>query len=378
MTNRNYRFIVTGGGTGGHIFPAVAIADALRRRYSSCEILFVGAEGRMEMERVPRAGYPIKAIPVAGLDRRHLLRNFGVLAKLLKAIRLAKQYTLDFQPDLVIGVGGYVSAPTVLSAQKLGIPTLLQEQNGFAGVANKRLAKRARAICVAYEGMERFFPADKIHLTGNPIREVIEKKPLPSREVAMEKLGFIHRESPTLVMVGGSLGALTLNESIESGLEAISASGINLLWQTGKTFFPRAKQTVEKLSHEAQSYILPVPFIDDMPLAYAASDLMISRAGASTISEIQCLGKAAILVPSPNVAEDHQTHNALALVKKEAASMVSDTDARAHLVEEALRLIQDHTKLKRFAQNALTMRLPDAADRIVEIIDHILHDAKAE
>ena len=310
MTNRNYRFIVTGGGTGGHIFPAVAIADALRRRYSSCEILFVGAEGRMEMERVPRAGYPIKAIPVAGLDRRHLLRNFGVLAKLLKAIRLAKQYTLDFQPDLVIGVGGYVSAPTVLSAQKLGIPTLLQEQNGFAGVANKRLAKRARAICVAYEGMERFFPADKIHLTGNPIREVIEKKPLPSREVAMEKLGFIHRESPTLVMVGGSLGALTLNESIESGLEAISASGINLLWQTGKTFFPRAKQTVEKLSHEAQSYILPVPFIDDMPLAYAASDLMISRAGASTISVIQCLGKAAILVPSPNVAEDHQTHNA--------------------------------------------------------------------
>lgn len=378
MTNRNYRFIVTGGGTGGHIFPAVAIADALRRRYSSCEILFVGAEGRMEMERVPRAGYPIKAIPVAGLDRRHLLRNFGVLAKLLKAIRLAKRYTLDFQPDLVIGVGGYVSAPTVLSAQKLGIPTLLQEQNGFAGVANKRLAKRARAICVAYEGMERFFPADKIHLTGNPIREVIEKKPLPSREEAMEKLGFIHKESPTLVVVGGSLGALTLNESIESGLEAISASGINVLWQTGKTFFPRAKQVVEKLSHEAQSYILPVPFIDDMPLAYAASDLMISRAGASTISEIQCLGKAAILVPSPNVAEDHQTHNALALVKKEAASMVSDTDARAHLVEEALRLIQDHAKLERFAQNALTMRLLDAADRIVEIIDHILHDAKAE
>lgn len=370
--------MITGGGTGGHIFPAVAVADALRRRYATCEILFVGAEGRMEMERVPKAGYDIKALPVVGLDRRHLLRNFRVVQKFFKAIKLAKRYTVDFQPDLVVGVGGYVSAPTVLTAQNLGIPTLIQEQNSFAGVANKKLAPRAKAICVAYEGMEKFFPSEKITLTGNPIREVIEKKPLPDKVEAMKRLGLCHVESLTIVVVGGSLGAKTLNESMAGGLQAIAEKGINLLWQTGKSFYPEAKSLVDSLPLELRDFVVPLPFIEEMPAAYAVSDLMISRAGASTISEIQCLGKAAILVPSPNVAEDHQTHNAQALVSKEAATMVTDADARTKLVTEALRIVQDSDLLQQFSENVQAMKLPDAADHIVEIIDRILHEAPGE
>lgn len=372
MESRELKFIITGGGTGGHIFPAIAIADALKRRFPSSKILFIGAEGRMEMERVPKAGYPIKALPVLGLDRKHLLRNFKVIFKFFKAIKLAKRYTFDFAPHFVIGVGGYASAPTVLTAQNLGIPTLIQEQNSYAGVANKKLAARAKAICVAYEGMERFFPKERIVLTGNPIRHEIEQIPLPPRAMSLQKFQFCNTSAPTIVAVGGSLGAKTINESLESKIKQIAQSQINLLWQTGKSFYARALDALKILSNEEQKYITIVPFIDDMAAAYSVADLLISRAGASTISEIQSLGKASILVPSPNVAEDHQTHNARALADRGAAVMVTDSEARERLVSEAIELVQNLDKCKAMAEQVYAMRLPNSADYIVNIIEGLL------
>ena len=363
------RIIISGGGTGGHIFPAISIAQAIRAEYPECEILFVGAEGKMEMTRVPQAGFNIKALPVRGLDRKHLWRNISVLRKLLKSLKMAKRIILDFKPQAVVGVGGYASLPTLLTAQNMGIPTVIQEQNGFAGKANKRLADRAAYIAVAYEGMERFFPADKVRLTGNPVRPVIEEGKLPEREEAARLMGIEDTSLPILLSVGGSLGAKTLNDSIAAGLEQIAAAGVALIWQTGKGYYEEAKSHYEALPEPLRKNIVVLPFVEHMDWAYAAADLMISRSGASTVSEIEILGMPAILVPSPNVAEDHQTHNAKALSTRGAAVLVTDADARATLVSEALKLIGDKEALAAISAAAKEMALRNAPQKIVNLIE---------
>ncbi len=363
------RIIISGGGTGGHIFPAISIAQAIRAQYPECEILFVGAEGKMEMTRVPQAGFNIKALPVRGLDRKHLWRNISVLRKLLKSLKMAKRIILDFKPQAVVGVGGYASLPTLLTAQNMGIPTVIQEQNSFAGKANKRLADRAAYIAVAYEGMERFFPADKVRLTGNPVRPVIEEGKLPEREEAARLMGIEDTSLPILLSVGGSLGAKTLNDSIAAGLEQIAAAGVALIWQTGKGYYEEAKSHYEALPEPLRKNIVVLPFVEHMDWAYGAADLMISRSGASTVSEIEILGMPAILVPSPNVAEDHQTHNAKALSTRGAAVLVTDADARATLVSEALKLIGDKEALASISAAAKEMALRNAPQKIVNLIE---------
>ena len=363
------RIIISGGGTGGHIFPAISIAQAIRAQYPECEILFVGAEGKMEMTRVPQAGFNIKALPVRGLDRKHLWRNISVLRKLLKSLKMAKRIILDFKPQAVVGVGGYASLPTLLTAQNMGIPTVIQEQNSFAGKANKRLADRAAYIAVAYEGMERFFPADKVRLTGNPVRPVIEEGKLPEREEAARLMGIEDTSLPILLSVGGSLGAKTLNDSIAAGLEQIAAAGVALIWQTGKGYYEEAKSHYEALPEPLRKNIVVLPFVEHMDWAYGAADLMISRSGASTVSEIEILGMPAILVPSPNVAEDHQTHNAKALSTRGAAVLVTDADARATLVSEALKLIGDKEALASISAAAKEMARRNAPQKIVNLIE---------
>ena len=314
------RIIISGGGTGGHIFPAVSIANAIREISPSAEILFVGAEGRMEMQRVPAAGYEIKGLPVAGFDRKHLWRNVSVLIKLMKSRRLARKIVSEFRPQVAVGVGGYASGPTLDVAQKMGIPTLLQEQNSYAGVTNKLLAKKAKRICVAYEGMERFFPAEAIMMTGNPVRQNLLHAH-HTREEAIAAMG-LDPAKRTVLLIGGSLGARTLNDSVLENLSLIrQQKHIQFVWQTGKYY---SQSIVERLAAQRCPENLKVmDFISNMDVAYAAADLVISRAGAGSISEFCLLGKPVILVPSPNVAEDHQTKNAMALVQKDAALFVS-------------------------------------------------------
>lgn len=361
---RRPRVIVSGGGTGGHIFPAVSIANALRRRCDA-EILFVGAEDRMEMEKVPAAGYKIIGLPVAGFDRKHLLRNFAVLAKLYRSIRRAKGVIRDFQPDIAIGVGGYASGPTLKAAQKAGIPTLVQEQNSYAGVTNKMLARGAKRICVAYPDMQRFFPADKIVLTGNPIRKDLLERNISPAE-ARRTFG-LDADRPTLLFVGGSLGALTLNETLEADINRLADAGIQVIWQTGKYFGDRGVKAVK-----GRKGVVVTKFISDMGAAYAAATLVVSRAGAGSISELQLLGKPAILVPSPNVAEDHQTKNALALSDRGAAITIADADARGKLVETAVATIADAEKLAEMSLKIKEMALPGADDKIVDEILKII------
>lgn len=361
------KYLISGGGTGGHIFPALSIAGALRRREPDCEILYVGALGRMEMERVPAAGYRIVGLPVAGFDRRRLWRNFGVLLKLWKSMRLARRTLKEFCPDAVIGVGGYASGPVLKEAQKMGFPTLIQEQNSYAGVTNKLLGKKARAICTAYEGMERFFPADRIVLTGNPVRATLLQCD-KTRQAAKAELGF-PANKPLILVVGGSLGARTINESMAAGLQRLSDAGLSVMWQTGKLY---ADEFIPKADEYPR--IQAVPFISDMAMAYRAADLVVSRAGAGTISELQLLGKASILVPSPNVAEDHQRKNAEALVMRGAAVMVTDKDAAERLVDEITELAADWSQLDRLADNARRMALPDADEKIVDKIQEIIHN----
>lgn len=363
---RRPRVIVSGGGTGGHIFPALSIADALKKRLDA-EILFVGAENRMEMTRVPDAGYEIIGLPVAGFDRKRLWRNFGVLLKLWKSLRLSRKIVSDFKPDIAIGVGGYASGPTLKAAQRAGIPTLLQEQNSYAGVTNKLLGQKARKICVAYEGMDRFFPSGNIVLTGNPIREKLlnyEK----SAEEARESFGLLP-DRPTLLVVGGSLGALTLNESMETGIRRLADNGIQVIWQTGKNFGDRGPKAVNGIPG-----VVVTPFITDMAEAYKAADLVIGRAGAGSISELQALGKPAILVPSPNVAEDHQTHNARALSSRGAAVLISDAEARDTLVETAISLISDKKRLDEMSSEIRKMGITDSASRIADEVCEIIKD----
>ena len=359
------KYLISGGGTGGHIFPAVSIANALREADPSCEILFVGALGRMEMERVPQAGYPIIGLPVKGFDRSHPWRNIRVVIDLFRSMSQARKIVRDFRPDVGIGVGGYASGAAMKMAAKMGVPILLQEQNGFAGVTNKLLKDDAKKICVAYEGMERFFPKEKIILTGNPVRQNLTSG---SKEEAIryfnEEFGVnFNTEKKTLLIIGGSLGARTINQSIIAHLNKLIDSNVQVIWQTGKNYLADCKKALEALPH---NNIICTDFVSQMPLAYALADLVISRAGASSISELCLLGKPSILVPSPNVAEDHQTHNAMALVKKDAGVLVKDIDAKDQMVATALSLIHDTARLEALRANILTLALPDSAKRIAE------------
>ncbi len=364
---KQYRIIISGGGTGGHIFPAVSIANTFRKRFPDAEILFVGANDRMEMEKVPAAGYKIVGLPVSGFDRSNLFNNIKVVGRLLNSLFMARKVIREFKPDMVIGVGGYASGPTLWMAASLGIPTLIQEQNSFAGVTNKLLARKASKICVAYEGMERFFPADRIVLTGNPVRSDLEEA-LDKKTEALAFFGF-EPEKKTLLVVGGSLGARTINQSMEAGLEKLAAAGIQVIWQTGKYYY---KEAAEKLKKYKEASIWCSDFITRMDYAYSAADLIISRAGASSISELCLLKKPVILVPSPNVSEDHQTHNALALVKKDAAIMVTDKDARSQLVDTALTVIKDDVRLEDLSKNIATLAEHNSAERIVDEIMKII------
>ena len=359
------KYLISGGGTGGHIFPAVSIANALREADPNCEILFVGALGRMEMERVPQAGYKIIGLPVKGFDRSRPWKNIRVVIDLIRSMCQARKIVRDFRPDVGIGVGGYASGAAMKVAAKMGVPILLQEQNGFAGVTNKLLKEDAQKICVAYEGMERFFPKDKIILTGNPVRQNLTSG---TKEEALryfnEAFGVnFTAECKTLLIIGGSLGARTINQSITAHIKELIESGIQVIWQTGKNYFADCKKSLEALPHDT---IICTDFVSQMPLAYALADLVISRAGASSISELCLLGKPSILVPSPNVAEDHQTHNAMALVKKDAAVLVKDIDAQDVLITNALTLIQDNNKLASLHKNILTLALPDSARLIAD------------
>lgn len=359
------KVLISGGGTGGHIFPALSIANAIKRREPDAEILFVGALGRMEMERVPAAGYPIEGLPVAGFDRKRLWRNFGVLWKLWKSLRKARRIVRDFKPDIAIGVGGYASGPVLKEAQRRGVPTLLQEQNSYPGVTNKLLAHKANAICVAYEGLDRYFPQEKIVMTGNPVRKDLEECKL-SREEAKKELGFAP-ERPLILSVGGSLGARTVNEAIAASLDKIKETGAQLLWQTGR-------YGAEEFQGLAKEYdnVQATTFITRMDLAYRAADLVVSRAGAGTISELQILGKPVILIPSPNVAEDHQRHNAEALSTRGAAVMILDKDAVAELPGEIMRLLKDKDAREKLSAEISAMAMRDSDEKIVDIINQCI------
>ena len=360
--NSQLKVLVSGGGTGGHIFPALSIANEIKRRIPQAEILFVGAEGRMEMERVPAAGYDIKGLPVRGFDRKHLLRNVKVLMDLRRSMKLAKQILKDFQPNVAVGVGGYASGPMLKECQKAGIPTLLQEQNSYAGVTNKLLAKKAQCICVAYEGMERFFPADKIVMTGNPVRRNLLECEATVEE-ARQSFG-LDPAKRTILIIGGSLGARTINDSIIAGLDEIAQhDDVQVVWQTGKIYDDRCREALEA---SQATNVKQMAFISNMDKAYRAADLVISRAGASSISELQLLGKASILVPSPNVAEDHQTKNAMALVDRNAALMIPDADAGTKLVSVMLNTIGDTAVLEKLSANVEKMALRNSAEIIVD------------
>ena len=372
LMEEELRIIVSGGGTGGHIFPAVSIANAVRKQHPGARILFVGAEGRMEMKRVPAAGYPIKGLPICGFDRKHLLKNVAVLLKIWKSRRMARKIIRDFKPMAVVGVGGYASGPTLDVAQAEGIPTLIQEQNSYAGVTNKLLAKGADKICVAYEGMDRFFPKEKIILTGNPVRQGLLQQ-AGSRAEAVAAFG-LQPGRKTVLLIGGSLGARTLNESMLGGLKAIASSDVQFIWQTGGYYFARIQETLRQAGKPGNLFV--TDFITKMEEAYAAADLVISRAGASSISELCLLGKPAILVPSPNVAEDHQTKNALALVDKEAALYVKDAEAREKLIPLALSVVADEARLAALGQHIRQMAFADAADRIAEEVCRLAENYK--
>lgn len=354
------RIIISGGGTGGHIFPAVSIANAIRAKYPEAKILFVGALGRMEMQRVPAAGYEIVGLPISGFNRKNMLKNVVVLYRIWKSQQMAKKIIRKFNPMAAVGVGGYASGPMLNQCTKMGIPCLIQEQNSYAGVTNKILSKKVDRICVAYDGMERFFPADKIVKTGNPVRQALLDTKLTKAE-ALKSFG-LSEDKKTILIVGGSLGARTVNESVLQNLDMIKESGVQFIWQTGKYY--NASIMAELKQRGTVPSLHVTDFISDMGAAYKAADLVISRAGASSISEFCLIGKPVILVPSPNVAEDHQTKNAMALVNKNAALYVKDADAPAEVVKLALQTVKDDARLKELSENILKLALPDSADII--------------
>lgn len=374
--NENPRIIISGGGTGGHIFPAVSIACAIREMYPNAEIQFVGALGRMEMQRVPEAGFPIEGLPISGFSRSNLLKNIPVLFKVVRSQFMARRIIRRFRPMVAVGVGGYASGPTLKMAAMMGVPTLLQEQNSYAGVTNKLLAKKAKRICVAYDGMERFFPADRIIKTGNPVRPNLTRSTV-SREDAAQAMG-IDPSKKTVLIVGGSLGARTLNESVMASLDVIREnSDVQFIWQTGKIYFEEMKSRLA--AQPAVGNLFPLEFVKDMDQAYKVSDLVVSRAGAGTISELCLLGKAVILVPSPNVAEDHQTKNAMALAERDAAVHIADADACETLIPEALKLVADDGRLVALRKNILEMACHNSAQTIArEVLKLAGYDARLE
>lgn len=360
---KHRKIIISGGGTGGHIFPAISIANAIKEIEPQAEILFVGAEGKMEMERVPAAGYPIKGLPVAGLQRKFTLSNFALPFKILKSLNKAKRIIKNFSPDIAIGVGGYASAPLLWSATNKGIPCLIQEQNSYAGLANKILGKRVDRICTAYNGMERFFPKDKIILTGNPIRKNIKPASKEDRELGIKEFD-LDPQKKTVFVVGGSLGSATLNKVMKKWiLENSTKADYQIIWQSGK--FYKSDITAFLKEHNSDK-IKNYEFISNMDLAYAAADIIISRAGAGTISELCVAGKATIFVPSPNVTEDHQTHNAQALVSANAAKMVKDLDAQNTLIGEIESLLNNEEEIKKLETNILKLAKPTAAKDIAK------------
>lgn len=376
--HRKIRAIISGGGTGGHIFPAISIANMLKEFNPENEILFVGAEGRMEMEKVPAAGYEIIGLPVAGLQRKLTLDNLALPFKVIRSVRMAKKLIKDFRPDVAIGVGGYASAPLLWAATRLGIPTLIQEQNGFAGLTNKILGKKADSICVAYEGMERFFPADRIVLSGNPIRKEIVPATPEMKAEALEFYG-LDPEKKHLLIVGGSLGSGTLNNAMKKWITdgCPGGAGIEVLWQCGKYYKPSVdafmKEAAEKgLGGECLKHITHSDFIRRMDLAYAAADVVISRSGASSISELCAAHKASVFVPSPNVTEDHQTHNAMALVRKDAGMIVKDSEAEEKLMKTACRLMENPEKIALMEKNIAALAKMDAGETIVKEVYRIL------
>lgn len=366
MTDTAKRIIISGGGTGGHIFPAIAIANELMSRDAGTEILFVGARDRMEMERVPAAGYRIKGLPVAGFQRKLTLKNVRVILKLLQSLLMAKKIIAEFKPHVAIGVGGYASAPVLRSAARKGIPTVIQEQNSYAGVTNKLLARKAKLICVAYNNMERYFPKEKIVITGNPIRQDILE------QVDINKArDFFHitHDKPVVLILGGSLGARSINDAVLDQINELGHLDATVIWQTGKLYYQQAREEAE--SH-LQGNIKIYDFISRMDFAYALSQVVVSRAGAGTISEIQAVGKACILIPSPNVAEDHQTRNAKALTDKNAAILIKDPDAREKLIPQIKALTENKAHRDELAQNCGSMARPKAAQHIVNEIYKVL------
>ena len=360
--NNQLRVIISGGGTGGHIFPAISIANAVRAMRPDAEILFVGALGRMEMQRVPAAGYAIEGLPICGFDRKRLWRNVAVFYRIWKSQRLAREIIRKFRPSVAVGVGGYASGPTLNQCAAMGIPCLLQEQNSYAGVTNKLLAKKAAKICVAYEGMERFFPKEKMMLTGNPVRQNLLDTAL-SREDAIRQFG-LNPEKKTILLIGGSLGAKTLNESILSHFGQLKRSQVQLIWQTGKAYHTAILERLQSVGPLENVKVFD--FISDMGVAYRAADLVVSRAGAGSISEFCLIGKPVVLVPSPNVAEDHQTKNAMALATKDAAVLVKDADAPASLFDKMVALAADEERLRRLSENIRKMALPNSAEIIAK------------
>ncbi|MDR1553954.1 MAG: undecaprenyldiphospho-muramoylpentapeptide beta-N-acetylglucosaminyltransferase [Prevotellaceae bacterium] len=361
--NKKIKIIISGGGTGGHIYPAVSIANTLKKRNPDIEILFVGAIGRMEMEKIPAAGYEIIGLPVVGLQRRLTFKNFTLPFRFIKSLNCAKKIIKDFEPDVVVGVGGYASAPTLYAASKLGIPTLIQEQNSYAGLTNKLLAKKAKKICVAYNGMQKFFPETQIILTGNPVRQDL----FNVKNLGNEAYEFFNldKSKKTLLVVGGSLGARTLNTVILKELNRINNNNIQLIWQTGKNYFTQAQNSV---AYSALNNTRVFDFIYRMDLAFAAADIIISRAGAGTISELCIVAKPCILVPSPNVSEDHQTKNAMALVNEDAAVKINDEDAQSNLIDTVLQISGNEEKMNRLGNNISKLAMPNAAENIVDEI----------
>lgn len=368
---KRIKIIISGGGTGGHIYPAISIGNALKAKIKDVDILFVGAEGKMEMEKVPAAGYKIVGLPIRGFQRSFSLDNMKFFFRLFASLRKARSIVKDFQPDAVVGVGGYASGPLLRVASKLGVPALIQEQNSYPGVTNRLLAKKARKICVAYTGLERFFPSEKIIMTGNPVRKDL----LEGRENYADAYTYFNLDpkKKTILIVGGSLGARTINQSVLRKLQTIKQSDIQIIWQTGKYYFLEAKELTGE-------YDLPnlkvFDFLSRMDLAYACADLVISRAGAGTISELCLVGKPSILVPSPNVAEDHQTKNALALVDRQAAIMVKDSEAVNELIDRAISVLGQEDSLRSLSNNIKEMAVVDSAERIAdEILNMIQMDS---
>ncbi len=364
---KEYKFIISGGGTGGHIFPALSIADGLKVRYPDCDILFVGAEGKMEMDKVPASRYRITGLPIAGLHRGEIWRNIMFLPKLIKSLLKARSVVKEFHPNVVVGVGGYASAPILTMATWLGIPTVIQEQNSYAGITNKLLGRRVNKICVAYDGMEKFFPADKIVFTGNPVRRGVQLMTQESEE-AYKYFG-LKDDSPVILVIGGSLGARTINHSMLAEIEKIRNSDVRVIWQTGSYYYKDIKAQIDS---DPVPNVKLLEFISRMDFAYSIADVVISRAGAGTISELCLVGKPVILVPSPNVAEDHQTRNAMSLVEKNAAILVKDSEAVKNLVNKALELVMDKAQCEVLAQNIKKLATPDAVKDIVDVISALL------